>query len=266
MPKIPISHLNCAESFEDGKIEVRYFGQFNTDLHYHEQTQLISPEMGIVYLYSEYGSYCVPANHYIYVAANVQHRLISRSHNLKLKTIFLNLTNEITGINDKEMVKIFSPNELLDNLLNFGVQHWNTHQNNDLRASGLDSLKRMLPYLLTKPIQFHTRAPQSERLLRLVEFIMDTLAENLTIDLISEKAEMPQRTLFRLFKKETGMTLFQFIKFSRMQKAIELMEDPSLSISEIVYKIGYESIATFSNTFKKLVGISPKKYRQRVFK
>ena len=64
-------------------------------------------------------------------------------------------------------------------------------------------------------------------------------------------------------KQETGMTIFQFIKTSRMQKALELMEDPSMNISEIVYHIGYESTSTFSNLFKQLVGISPQKYRRR---
>ncbi|MDB5133630.1 MAG: hypothetical protein JWP37_233 [Mucilaginibacter sp.] len=53
------------------------------------------------------------------------------------------------------------------------------------------------------------------------------------------------------------MTLFQFIKTCRMQKALELMEASPMNISEIVYHIGYESTATFSNLFKQLVGISP---------
>ncbi|MDB5136043.1 MAG: hypothetical protein JWP37_2646, partial [Mucilaginibacter sp.] len=80
---------------------------------------------------------------------------------------------------------------------------------------------------------------------------------------ISKAANIPERTLSRLFKQETGMTIFQFIKTSRMQKALELMEDPAMNISEIVYHIGYESTATFSNLFKQLVGISPQKYRQK---
>lgn len=47
-----------------------------------------------------------------------------------------------------------------------------------------------------------------------------------------------------------------------MQLALELLEDQSLHISEIVYKIGYDSIPTFSNLFKELIGISPQRYRQ----
>lgn len=63
MPKTPISQLGCVEKIEDGTIEIRYFGQFNTEIHHHEQTQLISPEKGTLYLYSQYGNYCIPSNH-----------------------------------------------------------------------------------------------------------------------------------------------------------------------------------------------------------
>lgn len=266
MPKTPISQLGCVEKIEDGTIEIRYFGQFNTKIHHHEQTQLISPEKGTVYLYSECGNYCIPSNHYVYVAPNVKHRLISRSQNLKLKTIYLNLSHELDGNDGLLNIQVFSPSLLLDNLLDFGIRHLNSRENTDLKAPCLASLKMMLPFLLTNPIQLYTQAPKSEKLLYAIEFIIDSLGENLTITSISEKANMSERSLFRLFKKETGMTLFQFIKLSRMQRAIELMEDPTLSISEIVYQIGYESIATFSNIFKQLVGMSPQKYRNHFFK
>jgi AraC-like DNA-binding protein len=93
--------------------------------------------------------------------------------------------------------------------------------------------------------------------------LIDRFLTKLTVPSISKAANIPERTLSRLFKQETGMTIFQFIKTGRMQKALELMEDPSMNISEIVYYIGYESTATFSNLFKQLVGISPQKYRQR---
>ncbi|MGX5820970.1 helix-turn-helix domain-containing protein [Chitinophaga lutea] len=260
MPKAAISQLVCAERFEDGKIAVRTIGQFDTGIHFHAQAQLSTPEKGMIYLYSEYGNYCVPANHYVYVAPNIPHNLISRSQNLTLKSIFLDLPDEP----EHSAVRIFSPSTLLDHFLDFGIRHWNGGQDAELKAACIAALKKMLPHALTNPVRLHTNAPKSERLLKAIEFISGALGENLTVAAIAKEAAMPERTLFRLFKEETGMTLFQFIKLSRMQKAIELMDDSSLTISEIVYAVGYESVATFSNVFKQLLGIGPQKYRQQV--
>ena len=263
MPKVRIPQLPLRDGFEDGDIEIRSYGQFNTKIHCHEKTQLIAAKKGTLYLYSEQGSYCIPAHYYAYIAARLDHKFISRSQRVEIKTIFLELPQELTHNGKTIDIAIFPPSALLDNYLDFGEQHWPGHQNPDLKAASVQALKKMLPFLLTKPIYLFTHPPQSEALLKAVEFITGALGENLTVPSISQAANIPERTLSRLFKQETGMTLFQFIKTSRMQKALELMEDPSMNISEIVYNIGYESTATFSNLFKQLIGISPQKYRQK---
>lgn len=259
MPKAYISTLDCTPSINDGDIEIRYFGQFNTEIHEHEKAQLISPEMSAVYLYSEKGSFCVPARHYAYVGAHVKHKLISRSSNLKLKTIFLDLNQEQYNIAHWGNIAIFSPSTLLDHLLAFGVQHWSNH---DLKEIGLLSLKKMLTHIFLTPLKLHAQPPNSESLLKVVEYITKYISEQITIETLSRHINIPERTLSRQFKKETDITLFQFIKLSRMQLALELLEDESLNISEIVYRVGYDSIPTFSNLFKELIGISPQKYRQ----
>lgn len=262
MPKAPITILPCTENIDDGAIEIRYFGQFNTEIHQHEHAQLISPEMSMVYLYSEKGSFCIPARHYAYVDPHVKHKLVSISPNLKLKTIFLDLNKEQHNITHWSNIAIFSPCTLLDHFLDFGLQHWQDQNNLKLRKLGLLSLKNMLPHLLSNPLKLHQHPPTSESLLKVVAYIVNNIAEHITITALSQHSNIPERTLSRQFKYETGITIFQFIKLSRMQMALELLENESLQISEIVYMVGYDSIPTFSNLFKELMGISPQKYRQ----
>lgn len=120
----------------------------------------------------------------------------------------------------------------------------------------------MLAHILISPLKLHAQPPKSESLLKVVEYITQSISEQITIASLSQHVNIPERTLSRQFKKETDITIFQFIKLSLMQLALELLEDQSLHISEIVYKIGYDSIPTFSNLFKELIGISPQRYRQ----
>ena len=54
-------------------------------------------------------------------------------------------------------------------------------------------------------------------------------------------------------------TPLNLIVTHRMQKAHDLLRDNTLSISEVAYACGFESLAYFSRSFKKYYGVSPSK-------
>jgi AraC-like DNA-binding protein len=64
-------------------------------------------------------------------------------------------------------------------------------------------------------------------------------------------------TLIRKTKKECGDTPLNLIVHKRMQKADELLQQNTMSVSEVAYACGFESLAYFSKRYKKLRGISP---------
>lgn len=67
--------------------------------------------------------------------------------------------------------------------------------------------------------------------------------------------------LNRIFKKETGSSLMDYVLHLRMDAAKDLLVKTSLSIGEISEKVGYNSISNFSTMFKKYLGMSPNEYR-----
>ena len=69
--------------------------------------------------------------------------------------------------------------------------------------------------------------------------------------------------LSKLFRKETGDSLSEFIQQERMQKAKQLLRQEGMSISRIAEETGYPSFAHFSKQFKKFVGMSPNEYRRK---
>ena len=64
------------------------------------------------------------------------------------------------------------------------------------------------------------------------------------------------------FKQVTGQTPLEYRTRIRIESAKQMLESGELSIAEIGEKIGFSSPAHFSTVFKKLVGISPKKYAE----
>ena len=64
-----------------------------------------------------------------------------------------------------------------------------------------------------------------------------------------------------LIKKETGTSAQEYILVKTMAVAKELLADPSKSISDVAYALGYQYPQYFSRAFKRVIGCSPNEYR-----
>lgn len=65
----------------------------------------------------------------------------------------------------------------------------------------------------------------------------------------------------KLFKKEYGMTPYEYHLSYKMQIARQLLQNTKMSVAEIAYTVGYFDQHYFSNLFKKRCGVSPRQYR-----
>ena len=77
------------------------------------------------------------------------------------------------------------------------------------------------------------------------------------------KYGMSRRSLERRFKRATGITPLVYLQQLRVEMARRLLEESSLTFSEITYQVGYEDISFFRKVFVKLTGLRPKEYQQR---
>lgn len=69
----------------------------------------------------------------------------------------------------------------------------------------------------------------------------------------------------KIFKKEAGVGFLEYLNRERVRNAQKLLANPGVRIKEIVYKSGFQSIATFNRVFKKHSGVSPSRYRRHLF-
>jgi AraC-like DNA-binding protein len=70
---------------------------------------------------------------------------------------------------------------------------------------------------------------------------------------------------FKKFKKDTGYSPIAYFNFLKIQLACQLIHANTLTISEIGSKIGVDDPYYFSRLFKKLMGVSPRQYRNSVY-
>jgi len=67
--------------------------------------------------------------------------------------------------------------------------------------------------------------------------------------------------LNRIFKKETGYSLMEYIQYYRITMAKRMLAETDISISEIAARTGYNSPAYFSKIFRRFTGLTPLEYR-----
>lgn len=85
---------------------------------------------------------------------------------------------------------------------------------------------------------------------------------DLNIDTFAQKMGYGRTTFYKKVKKLTGMTPNDYIKSLRMNRAIELLKNDTITIAQVAYEAGFEDPYYFSKSFKSYYGISPSQYRK----
>ena len=84
-----------------------------------------------------------------------------------------------------------------------------------------------------------------------------------SIEQIADQLSVSQRYLSDTLKKETGKTSTEHLQLYLIDEAKNILLNPSKTISEVAYELGFEYPPYFSRLFKKKEGISPTEYREK---
>lgn len=123
-------------------------------------------------------------------------------------------------------------------------------------------LKKMVIHFCSI-IQQRQYSSYSLHTIRVTQYIEMNLGKALSVAQLSNVAGISSDYLVRRFKRETGMTIKQYITKRRCEVAAGLLADSNFSIQEIAAHVGYEDRAYFARVFKEWSGVSPQKYRAR---
>lgn len=95
-------------------------------------------------------------------------------------------------------------------------------------------------------------------------FIQDNLDNELSLDILSKHFGYSKFHLSRKFKKETGYSYKQYIEALKIQNSIRDLLDENKKVKDTFINSYHESNGTFSNTFKKVTGLSPQLYKKSI--
>lgn len=93
------------------------------------------------------------------------------------------------------------------------------------------------------------------------KFIRERQDEELTLADVARAVNMSTFYFCKVFKKATGLTFTEYLSRRRIEKAMKLLANPNVRVSEIAYEAGFQSLTHFNRTFHRVLGKSPTQYR-----
>ena len=102
---------------------------------------------------------------------------------------------------------------------------------------------------------------QNRRLLRARDAMDRTYAHALDVPTLARIAHVSEAHFIRTFKATFGETPHRYLQRRRVERAMFLLRESELSVTDICFDVGFGSLGTFSRTFREIVGETPSSYR-----
>jgi AraC-like DNA-binding protein len=96
-----------------------------------------------------------------------------------------------------------------------------------------------------------------------VQWIDSNPAEAITLQTLAAHAHVSASYLRALFRRQVGSSILRYQQDRRMQHALELLNQPHLSLSEIARRCGYNDVEYFARLFRRFHHASPGKLRRQ---
>lgn len=130
-----------------------------------------------------------------------------------------------------------------------------------LKNASLANYKSLSSFIYDKKYSIN----EGKRMRNVFEFTMNHFDKTITLDAVSEVANMTKNAFCKYFKKRTNKTYVQFLNELRIEHACKLIETKKdISIQEIAEASGFKNISNFNRQFKSLKKVSPSQYLKKL--
>jgi AraC-like DNA-binding protein len=251
-PELEVEHKDAILLHKQSK-------DLDTGWHTHSKAQLLYAEDGITRLYTAKGSFLLPARHCAWIPSQMVHAVTSSSPQLFLRTLYFNIEPSLTRSFYTEF-SVFQVGTLLREMIVYTERWAHSTENSEEETSFLHALKLILPDLQGASLGLQLPTSEHPKVKDCIDYILDNLSEKIAVETMAKKMHVSTRTITRLFRQELDMSFSSFLKVARIIKALEWLNQPGANVSETAYKVGYDSVPSFSNSFFEIVGSRPQSF------
>ena len=126
-----------------------------------------------------------------------------------------------------------------------------------------NKLKKWCIDIINEVVSDDTSDFEDEKITAVKDYIKKNYMNHITRETISNELYFNASYLSRLFKKEIGMSIFEYLASVRIDEAKRQLIYTDKKISTIAMDVGYNHFSHFANIFRRLTGLTPKDYRDQ---
>lgn len=94
------------------------------------------------------------------------------------------------------------------------------------------------------------------------EYIEKNYQKRLTLEEVAGNSYVSPNYLSMLFRREMNIHFSEYLSNIRLENSVKLLDDISLSVSDVAQMVGYKDVGHFNSIFMKKYGVTPAKYRR----
>jgi AraC-like DNA-binding protein len=207
-----------------------------------------------------------PELYYIHFIVNSSHELLQSNNEIPWSTALRIPSNFDTSPDENQYMflpkhmtidfKFFLPTleKMIYNINKFSIEN----------ALYLQTLFAQLLNQLQMTLRMKNTSRSLTLSQQIIEYLNNNYASPLTAEDFEKHFNFHRDYLSYCLKKNTGMSLIQYLQFIRIEKAKILIESSMHPLKSIAESVGLENYVYFNRLFHKYEGISPQEYRSRL--
>ncbi|WP_425645348.1 AraC family transcriptional regulator [Agrobacterium leguminum] len=232
--------------------EMNFVGE--TKPHQHNKAQLMYVVSGVLTMQAAGGIWTVPPHCALWIPSGVPHAGRVAGH-ITIENLYIDPA--LAALLDQECGILFVQPFLRELIARFDSKSSLANMERDREARLISVL---LDELIAAPLEpIHLPMPSDKRLRRLTNSMIENPGLRFTIDEWGARVGASNRTLSRLFRRETGMSFVRWRQQLHIGLALQRLAQGEL-VTNIAIDLGYESVSAFISLFRRMLGTTPARY------
>lgn len=232
--------------------ETTFVGE--TEPHHHDKAQLMCVISGVLTMRVAGGLWTVPPHCAMWIPGDVSHAGRVAGH---IKILNLYIDADLAASLDQDCGILSVPPFLRELILRFDCEALPAAMGRQREARLIAVLLDELATATLEPI--HLPMPNDRRLQRLTKAMIEHPDQRFTIDEWGARVGASNRTLSRLFQRDTGMSFVRWRQQLHVGLALQRLGEGQ-SVTNIAGDLGYDSVSAFISMFKRMLGTTPARY------
>lgn len=221
--------------------------------HAHPRGQLAYACAGILKVYTDDGIWIVPPTQAVWIPGNIRHS-VNAEVTAEIRHLFID-PSKLNNFPDQcSVVEVHSLlKELIMRVADFGRTYPTDSPASRLCSVILDELTQL------QPSRLHLPFARDKRLQKVMQQMIQHPDAETPLSYWAHQASTSERTLSRLFIRDTGMNFSQWRKQLLLQEAVKRLHQKE-SVTRIALELGYRSSSAFVAMFRQALGKPPGRY------